>query len=159
MNLYDIDERLQNLLELEEQGIEGLNEAIESVQMEESQKIDNILKFIKSLQYDEKSLKEEEQRLKKRRDSVGNKIKSLREYLFSYLKGKNMAKYKTLTSTVSIATSKPKLVIDETYVLPKEYIVEEVKFKPNKELIEKSLNEGLKIDGCEFKELESLRIR
>lgn len=156
-NLFDIDQRLQNLLEVEME-FEGLEEAIKSVQMEETVKLDNIAKMIRSLQADTKSLKEEEKRLKARRESVERNINSLKKYLENYLKFKETSKIKTLNNTFTLANNPKKMIIDDT-ILEENYMLQEVVSKPNKELIQEILNQGLEIKGVTIEQSQSLRIR
>ena len=93
MNLYDIDDRLVNLIENQFDTDDGtiyeseeeLAKKIDEVAMELDKKIENIGCYIKNLEADVEALKREEDNLKKRRKSAENKIEGLRNYLDGYL--------------------------------------------------------------------------
>ena len=85
-NIWEIDERLVNLIENQfdtDDGIiyeseEELAKKIDEVALELDTKIENIGCYIKNLESDIEAFKREEDNLKKRRKSTENKIEGLK---------------------------------------------------------------------------------
>ena len=91
-NLYDIDQKLQMLENYgcDEDGVilseEEFIEMYESIQMDLNDKIENTICFVKNLTSDVKALKEEEDKLKKRRQMKENLAERLKTRIDSYIK-------------------------------------------------------------------------
>lgn len=103
MNLYEIEDKLYNLIENgfdPETGeiMEGtdLSDSITACQMELTDKISNIACMIKNLQSDAEALKAEKAKLAKRQSAAEHKAEWLKHYLNSYLQStvEDVRKYK-----------------------------------------------------------------
>ena len=134
MNLYEIDERLVNLVTEgfdSETGeiLEGtdLDKAIDECQMDLNTKISNIACFVKNLLSDAEQLKAEKQNLEKRQKQAERKAEYLKNYLDGYLHSvineKDLPKYKFSDSRCQIGYRKSESVtIDDINSVPKDYI-------------------------------------
>lgn len=151
--LYDIDTRLEACINSETGEILDF-EAFENLQMERSEKIENIALWYKNLQSDIKALKEEEDKLAERRHAASRKADSLKGYLDHALGGD---RFSTPRVQLSFRKSEKISVSDEeafirwaeseshddllTYKLP----------QINKKAVKEFLNSGYE---CEFAAIE-----
>lgn len=117
MNLYEIDSAIMDCVDMETGEIIDM-EALENLQMERDQKIENIGCWIKNLLADAKALKEEKDNLTARQKSAENKASSLKAYLSSYLNGE---KFKTAKVAISYRKS-DSVDIAEGAVIPEKYL-------------------------------------
>ena len=85
MNIYEIDQQIQNLI-MEDGEIADF-EAFEALQMERDKKLENTALFIKNLRAEAMAIKAEENALKERRQAAENKQAWLERYLSTALAG------------------------------------------------------------------------
>lgn len=172
-NLYDIDERLVNLIENQfdtDDGIiyeseEELAKKIDEVALELDIKIENIGCYIKNLESDVEALKKEEDNLYKRRKAAENKIDGLKRYLNGYLSSvmpndDDRRKWKFKTPKVILGYRKSTSVeVSDIDALSDDYKDIKVELKPNKTAIKEALMKGEKVDGACLKENINISVR
>ena len=153
MNLYEIDNAIMNCVDMETGEIVDM-EALEDLQMERDQKIENIGCWIKNLLADAKALKEEKDNLAARQKAAENKAASLKAYLSSYLNGE---KFKTAKVSISYRKS-DSVNIAEGAVIPEEYL----KYSeptPDKIGLKAALKAGEKIQGISLVTSNNIQIK
>lgn len=153
MNLYEIDSAIMNCVDMETGEIIDM-EALENLQMERDQKIENIGCWIKNLLADAKALKEEKDNLAARQKSAENKVASLKAYLSSYLNGE---KFKTAKVAISYRKS-DSVDISEGAVIPDEYL----KYSdptPDKIGLKAALKAGEKFPGISIVTSSNIQIK
>lgn len=159
--LYEITGRykaLEELLGEDELTDEAIKKGLSQIEGELEDKVTNIVRIIKNLDGDAKSIKEEVARLSKRRKTYENNIKRLREYIEFSLKDLNMNKVKTPYFTVSLSTRVKPKIEDESLLNDKYFDIEEIR-KVNNKILTSDLKEGIEIKGVELIEVQSLNIR
>lgn len=158
--LYELTQNYNNLLEVldnPEIPQEMITEAINAVGEEFEEKAENLAKVIKSIEVDINGYKEEEQRLCSRRESLENRVATLKEYLDNSMKATGKLKIKGKVFTLAIQKNAPSVDILNEEAIPEEYFV--VKKNLSKKDILAALKEGQVIPGAAIKQTESLRIR
>lgn len=161
-NLFDISQRYSNILELAENPdipSEVFEEALREMDGELTEKLENIVAFIRSMEGDVSTIKNEVDRLNARKKATENKINSLKRYTEDCLRAVNKTKIKTSLNTISIQKNAPSVNILSEDLIPNEFRKEEVVVSFDKKSILSQLKAGVEIDGCELKQSESLRIR
>lgn len=116
MNLYKIDESINQLVELFENGDlteEELNQGLEAMGEITKDKIDNIVSYIKNVNAEVKALKEEETNLSTRRKSKEKQVDRLKDYVKDYLVRNELKKLETTRNVISIAKTPAKVKISE----------------------------------------------
>lgn len=160
--LFDISQRYSNILDLLEDADipEGaLDEALETMDGELEDKLQNISAFIKSLDGDISTIDNEIVRLQNRKRVTSNKIVALKTYIENCLKMLDIKKYKTPLNTFSIQKNPPSVeIVDET-LIPENFKSTETIIKIDKKAILKALKEDTKVEGVIKKQTESLRIK
>jgi|SRR5690625_1999315 len=158
MKLYELNEMFQNIQTLIEDGQEGLEDTLESINLAIEDKLENIAKVIKNLEAEAKAFREEEKRLAERRRSIENDIKRLKEYAEETLRTTGNRKIKTGLFTFAIHKNPPSVQVFNETIVPKEYfIIPEPKL--DKKKIQEAIKNGESVAGVELKQTESLRIR
>lgn len=168
-NLFEINERIEQLLENEfnENCIDIETGEIDSEKAydllgqligERKEKIENIVLYIKSLDYDIKAIKEEEKTLKARRESKERKIEWLKDYLKQDLIFNKESKFETSKCALSFRKSQSIEIVNETEI-PNEYVEEVVVAKINKAKIKDAIKSGEIVNGAMLVEKQNLQIK
>ena len=161
MKLYELTQNylnLQELLENEEIPKEMITEALDNVGEELEAKAENIAKLIKTLEVDITGYKAEELRLSNKRKSLENRVKSLKEYLDNAMKVTGKTKFKGKLFSFSIQKNTPSVNVLDEKLIPEEYFIPQEPALDKKRLLS-DLKSGIKVEGAEIKQTESLRIR
>ena len=173
MNLYEIENKLYNLIENgfdAETGeiLEGadLSDSITACQMALTDKISNIACMIKNLQSDAEALKAEKAKLAKRQAVAEHKAEWLKHYLNSYLQSTvdDVRKYKYSDARCAISFRKSESVeIKDINAIPEEYVKPRVLKDTDidKAGIKKYLkeNDNATVTGAELVTKENIQIK
>lgn len=161
MKLYEISQGFEYLLSLMEDpdtDLEMLNDTLESLEFELEEKAENIVKIMKSIEAQEKALKDEENRLSSRRKTFENKREGLKKYLQNNMELMKKDKIKTALFSINIQNNPPSVDIKDETKVPKKYKVKQPD-KIDKKAILEDLKADIKVRGCEMVQGRSLRIR
>lgn len=151
--LYDIDERIQTLIDEETGEITDI-EALERLQLERTEKCENIALAIKNAVADAAAYKAEKQAFEKKQKTAENKVESLKKYLAYALNGESLK-----TSRVQCVLKKSKSVnIIDLSKLPKEYL-RYSEPTADKTALKAAIEAGTIIDGVELVEKENIIVR
>ncbi|AIG43869.1 TPA: siphovirus Gp157 family protein [Streptococcus suis] len=157
-SIYELTGIFKQIAEMEGIDEETKLDTLESLDWTEQfeEKVENTVKVIKNKEADVDQLKEEIDRLTKRKKSIENDITRLKTGLQGAFEITGHEKVKTLLFTVSLANNQPSVVVDED-LLPKKYFIQTL--KPDKTAIKELLKAGKKVKGAVLQESRSLRIR
>lgn len=157
-SLYELTGIFKQIDEMEGLDEETKLDTLDSIDWTDQfeEKVENTVKVIKNKEADVEQLKEEIDRLTKRKKSIENDITRLKTGLQGAFEITGHDKVKTLLFTVSLANNQPSVVVDED-LLPKKYFVQ--KLTPDKTTIKELLKAGKKVKGAVLQESRSLRIR
>lgn len=164
MNLYEISntyEYLLSLLQDEETDQQMILDTLESLEGDFEEKADNYARIIKTLEAEATAIKEEESRLRARRQSRESNIELLKSNLENAMRVTGKTKFKTLLFNFSIAKNggKAPLRID----VPLEQIPNKFFKRTENELDNTLIRQALdanEIDFAHYAERgESLRIK
>lgn len=161
---------LLNMLEDDEVDEQLIMDTLEGIECEFESKADNIAKFIRSLESKIDAVEKEVERLNNRKKVFENKIKSMKQYLYSSMKVTGKTKFTTDLFSFNIQKNggKRKLTIDvDLELIPEDYRIKQpdkVDGDKVREYLKENGIEGQ--DGsinCDFAHLEpqgeSLRIK
>jgi len=156
MTLYQINDQIQKAIELgfdPETGEILDASALEQLQMDRDEKIENICLYIKDLKAEAKALAEEAKALSDRKEHSQHKADSLSKYLQAMLDGQKWKSSKAVISyrkTVSV-------MVDDIDALPPGYI--RIKKEPDKVLIKECIKAGGTMTGAHLEEKQSMSIK
>lgn len=152
--LYEIDRSILECIDLETGEVIDA-ERLENLQMEKSQKIENIALWIKNLQSDALAFKAEKDAFAEREQAATKKAEQLKAYLAQVLEGQ---KFSTARCAVSFRRSESVTIEDENSI-PQEMMVQKVEFKPDKKAIKELLKVGFDVPGCRLVENWNTQIK
>ena len=160
-SLYQLTENYNNILELAdnpEVTEDMIKEALDSISEEIELKAVNIAKLIKSIESDIARVKAEKDRLAAKEKSMSNKVKNLKEYLYSAMKLTGKEKIKTDLFSFNIQKNPASVNVISDTDIPEEFLVEMPK-QINKKAILEKLKAGETVPGGELQQTTSLRIK
>lgn len=141
-----ITEELEDFSELE-----ALSESL-------GEKVENVALYIKNMEQLAKSIKEEEENLKARRQAIEKRNDKLKEYLTSNMLAVGMNKHETSKIKVSFRKSSS-VEVEDVEALPLRYRNEKITITADKTAIRNALKEGVLLPGCSIIEKESIQIK
>lgn len=158
MNLYDLVGNYKKVYEMDLDD-ETWQDTLESIDSAIEQKADGIMYVIRDLEVDVIGLKDEEKRLKGKREVAENKIKRLKQYLQDNMESLGKTNFKTSLFSYRIQNNPASLKLTDEQLIPQKYYTVESVRKYDKQAIKDDLKAGQVINGAELKTSQSLRIR
>lgn len=169
MTLYDIDAQIaaldgaaeDDMLIDEETGeLISVSQALDALRMEREAKLENVACWVKNLSAEADAIREEENRLIKRRKAAETKAANLKAWLLAAMTREDGTtdKLKTGRVMVSVKKNPPSTVVDDA-LLPSTYKVAKITYQPNKELIKRELLAGGEVPGAHLEYGRSVIIK
>lgn len=151
--------QVSDLIESGEYDPETLHNTLECIEYQIEEKAENYAKLIKNLEADIAGMKQEEERIGKKRKAMENSIVWLKNNLQQSMETTGKRKFKTELFSFSIQKNPPSVkLLKEVDDIPDEFLILQ-KPKVDTAAIKEALKEGAKIDFAELLQTESLRIR
>ena len=153
MNLYELSLAFQEVqnMELDPEVMKDTLDTIEN-------KAENIAKLVRNLESDVSAYKEEEDRLKTKRQATENKVKWLKTYLEDNMKLTGKTKFKSGMFNFAIQKNPASVNITDEKIIPEEFLIQQPP-KVDKTSLKEILKRGIEVPGAELKQTEGLRIR
>ena len=169
MTLYDIDAQIaaldgaaedEMLIDAETGELISVSQALDALRIEREAKLENVACWVKNLSAEADAIREEENRLVKRRKAAETKAANLKAWLLSAMTREDGTtdKLKTGRVAVSVKRNPPSTVVDEA-LLPSTYKVAKITYQPNKELIKRDLLSGGEVPGAHLEYGRSVVIK
>ena len=169
MTLYDIDAQIaaldgaaeDDMLIDEETGeLISVAHALDALRMEREAKLENVACWVKNLSAEADAIREEENRLLKRRKAAETKAANLKAWLLAAMTREDGTtdKLKTGRVMVSVKRNPPSTVVDDA-LLPSTYKVAKITYQANKELIKRELLSGGEVPGAHLEYGRSVNIK
>ena len=159
MKLYELTDDYLNLLEVaEELDEETFQNTLEAIEDAIEDKVENTAFLIRNLEADIKTLKDEEKRLKGRRQALENKVARMKDYLFEQLEKAGIDRVKRPLITVSIQNNPPSVRVVNEELIPSHFMIPQPPKLDKKGILEK-LKHGENVPGVELQQTRGLRIR
>jgi len=156
--LYELTSDFLQVQQMIEDGVEGLEDTLESINLALEDKLENIGKVIRNLESEVNQFKEEEKRLADKRKAIENNIKRLKDYAEQSMIATGNKKLKTGIFTFAIQKNPPSINVVDEKLIPKKYFVP-VDPKLDKKSIQQSIKDGELVPGVQLIQREGLRIR
>ncbi|MDM8098696.1 siphovirus Gp157 family protein [Oceanobacillus oncorhynchi] len=157
-SLYDLTQDFMQVQTLIDEGGEGLQDTLDSINLAIEDKLENIGKVIRNLDGEMEMLKNEETRLADKRKALEANKNRLKMYVEEQLAITGKDKVKTGIFSFSMQNNPPSVNILDEEGIPEIYQVEQ-KPRIDKKLLLSDLKNGNEINGAELKQGRSLRIR
>ncbi len=157
MNLYELSLAFQEVQNMDLDP-EVMKDTLDSIEDAIENKAENIAKLIRNLESDVAAYKEEEDRLKTKRQATENKVKWLKTYLEDNMKLTGKTKFKSGMFNFSIQKNPASVNITDEKAIPEEFLIQQPP-KVDKTSLKEILKRGIEVPGAELKQTEGLRIR
>ncbi len=157
MNLYELSTAFQQVQNMDLDP-EVMQDTLDSIEDAIENKAENIAKLIRNLESDVTAYKEEEERLKTKRQATENKVKWLKTYLEDNMKLTGKTKFKSGMFNFSIQKNPASVNITDEKAIPEEFLIQQPP-KVDKTSLKEILKRGIEVPGAELKQTEGLRIR
>lgn len=157
MNLYELSITFQEVQNMDLDP-EVMKDTLDSIGGTFENKAENMAKLIRNLESDRLAYKEEENRLKTKRQAVENKLEWLKTYLKDCMKLTGKTKFKSGVFKFSIQKNPVSVNITNKKIIPEDYLIPQAP-KVNNTTLKKALKDGIEVPGAELKQTEGLRIR
>ena len=169
MTLYDIDAQIaaldgaaedDMLIDAETGELISVSQALDALRMEREAKLENVACWVKNLSAEADAIREEENRLIKRRKAAETKAANLKSWLLAALTREDGTtdKLKTGRVMVSVKRNPPSTVVNDL-LLPSTYKVAKITYQPNKEMIKRELLAGGEVPGAHLEYGRSVIIK
>ena len=169
MTLYDIDAQIaaldgaaeDDMLIDEETGeLISVAQALDALRMEREAKLENVACWVKNLSAEADAIREEENRLIKRRKAAETKAANLKAWMLAAMTRDDGTtdKLKTGRGLVSVKRNPPGTGVDDA-LLPSSYKVAKITYQPNKEMIKRELLAGGEVPGAHLEYGRSVIIK
>lgn len=156
ISLYELSESYQKLMDLDLDD-EQLQLALKSLEMSVEEKASNIAHVKRNMDAAINAIKNEEKRLRDKRNALENRLNKIKDYLYENMKAMNIQKVKTNTDTIYISSRDYSKVVDRDK-LPQEYKQQVIDIKIDKRKLNKDIKEK-DIPGVEVEHKEWVVIR
>lgn len=157
MNLYELSLAFQDVQNMDLDP-EVMKDTLDSIEDAIESKAENIAKLVRNLESDVSAYKEEEDRLKTKRQATENKVKWLKTYLEDNMKLTGKTKFKSGMFNFSIQKNPASVNITDERIIPEEFLIQQPP-KVDKTSLKEILKRGIEVPGAELKQTEGLRIR
>jgi len=157
MNLYELSLSFQEVQNMDLDP-EVMKDTLDSIEDAIENKAENIAKLIRNLESDVSAYKEEEDRLKTKRQATENKVKWLKTYLEDNMKLTGKTKFKSGMFNFSIQKNPASVNITDEKIIPEEFLIQQPP-KVDKTSLKEILKRGIEVPGAELKQTEGLRFR
>lgn len=162
-DILKLDALFLDMVDMETGEINGDVEQIEKMQHQLHEmlenKSENIIKYIKIMEYDNEVRKQEEKRLKKLRERDEKKIESIKNYVLNNMKKLDKKSIKTSIGSLNIRKSTSTIINEKELEKDERYWKTEIIDKFDKMTIKKLLQSGEVIKGAMLVENENINIK
>ena len=157
MNLYELS---QNYLAVQEMDLEPetLKDTLDSIEDAAVDKIEKLVRVMRNNEGDINSIKLEEERLKKKRQSLENYNKFFKQYIEDTMRLMEKTRLKAGFFNLAIQNNPPSVEVFDEALLPERFLIEQPP-KIDRAGIKELLKAGEEVPGAELKQTEGLRIR
>lgn len=157
MNLYELS---QNYLAVQEMDLEPetLKDTLDSIEDAAVDKIEKLVRVMRNNEGDINSIKLEEERLKKKRQSLENYNKFFKQYIEDTMRLMEKTRLKAGFFNLAIQNNPPSVEVFDEALLPERFLIEQPP-KIDRAGIKELLKAGEEVPGAALKQTEGLRIR
>ena len=155
VKLYELSERYRvigNMLETEYETKESIKASLDNIQEDFEDKVESIGKFVLELKGTAEAIKDEEERLSKRRQTIVNNSEWLKNYLLTEMLAIRILKVKRDVITVSVVDNPPSVEVSDASLIPENFqrIIPETREADKKLIIKRFLETGEIIEGTQI---------
>ena len=158
MKLYELSESMNQVAAMIEDGVEGLEEALESIEWTFAQKAEGCMKLRQSKLGEADVIAAEIARLQAREAKLRKDAEWLRTYVEGQMLAANMTEVKSALFKIKLAVNPPKVEVLNASLLPERYVRRTLTTAPDKTAIKEALKAGENVPGAKLVQDMKLRV-
>lgn len=160
MHLYELTEKMNLVDMMMQEGTEGLEDTLESIEEAFVVKAEGCIKLAVSKQMEANALKMEIDRLKKRAEKLNKDAEWLEGYVEREMVRSNTMELKSDIFTMKLRLSPPSVIIDDESLLPTTFLrIVPATTAPDKVAIKEVLKDGFEVPGARLAQTLKLNIK
>lgn len=159
LKLYELSESMNQVAYMMEDGIEGLEGVLETIDVSFQQKAEGIIKLRHSKLTEAETIDNEINRLKLRSDKLKKDGEWLREYVEREMRNANMLEIKSALFKIKLNMTPPRVEVLNQNDIPKQYIRTTLVVAPDKTAIKEALKSGQDVPGVEMRQDLKLSVK
>ena len=157
--LYELSESLNQVACMMEEGVEGLEDTLEAIDLSFQQKAEGIIKLHHSKIAEAEMIEKEINRLKLRSDKLRKDGEWLHGYVEREMLRTNTPETKSSLFKIKLGANPPRVEITNQALLPEQYKRTSLSIAPDKMLIKEELQKGKVIPGAELRQDMKLKVK
>lgn len=165
--LYQIVSQYRALEQLdasEDLPIEVINDTLEGLTGELTEKATNVAKFVLNCESMADAIDNAAKLMKARSERLRRRADGVREYLKTNMIGAGITKIESVEFVLAIKKNPPSVIVDDEAAIPEHFKVTPEPApppvpRPDKKQIATALKAGMKVPGCHLEQAERLDIR
>ena len=159
LKLYELSDSLNQVAQMMEDGVEGLEDTLESIDLTFQQKAEGIIRLHYSKLKEAETIENEIKRLKQKSD----KLKKDGEWLHSYVEREmlksNVTEIKSSLFNIKLGMNPPRVEVTNQSLLPDQFMRTTLTTAPDKIAIKEELLKGTAIPGAELRQDMKLKVK
>lgn len=160
MKLYEISENMYQIDLMMQEGHEGLEDTLESLDEAFKDKAEGCIKLAVSKQCEASAITLEIDRLKKRKEKLEKDAAWLEGYVEREMMRTNLTEVKSSLFTLKLRLSPPSVVVDDVSAIPTHYLrIVPATTAPDKTAIKEAIKEGIEVPGARLSQSLKLNIK
>lgn len=158
--LYDLSDAIARVNNMIEEGVEGLEDTLESLDGTFQEKCESIIKLWRSKCAGRDIIKSEIYRLQQRVDKLDRDANWLHGYVEREMTKANVTEIKSPLFGIKLGMTPPRVEVLNKDAIPETYLrLIPAKTEPDKVAIKAAMQEGVNVPGCEIKQDLKLHVR
>lgn len=157
MELYKLADQFLQVTEMIENGVEGLEDTLELLDLSFEEKVENCVKAYRNLIAERDMCKAEAHRLTERARALDKQSETLKQYAETMMRRVGKEEVKSTLFKIKLQMNPPSVNITNDDLIPADYYVRPVP-TISKTLVMNALKSGIEVPGAEIKQEKSLRI-
>lgn len=159
LKLYELSATMNKVAYMMEEGIEGLEGVLETIDLSFQQKAEGIIKLYHSKTEEANLIDLEIQRLKLRADKLYKDGEWLHSYVEREMINSNTSEIKSALFKIKLGTNPPRVEVTNQALLPTKYTRTTVSIVPDKMALKEELQKGTVIPGAELRQDKKLKVK
>jgi len=157
--LYELSDKLTQVSEMLENGVEGLEDTLESLEGSFNDKVESIIKLWRSKCAERDIIKSEIYRLQQRADKLDREAKWLHEYVEREMKNANVTEVKSPLFKIKLGLNPPRVEVLDKSKIPEQFLRTNLSVEPDKVAIKEAIESGQEVPGVELRQDLKLKVR
>lgn len=159
LKLYELADSINQVADMIENGEEGLEEILATIDMAFNEKVESIAKLVRSKAAERDVIDTERARLAARAQKLDKQVEWLMGYVEREMAKINVTEVKSSLFKIKLAMSPPRVEVLNQNVIPDLYMRTSISRTPDKMAIKDALKEGALIPGVEIRQELRLSIK